>query len=169
MLAWAKSQWLVFLDQLTTVKLREFRASWQNSALTTQRKHHRLNGFFNFCIDNDWLTKNPSKRMKGVHASSVPTDYFTLSVEKNVDGTYAYGEWKGGRDFRHRASRLRALILLMRWSGLSILDAVTLERKRLPGLSPVALSPRGSGTGGRYVFVRSRRSGRVASDRLHHR
>jgi integrase len=134
LLAWAKSESLVFLDQLTTPKLREFRASWKNSALTAQRKHHRLNGFFNFCIDNDWLTKNPSKRMKGVHASPVPTDYFTPSeLKKIVDGTYAYGEWKGGRDFRHRASRLRALILLMRWSGLSILDAVTLERKRLQG------------------------------------
>jgi len=45
LLAWAKSQSLVFLDQLTTAKLREFRASWKNCALTTQRKHHRLNGF----------------------------------------------------------------------------------------------------------------------------
>ena len=51
--------------------------------------------------------------------------------------TYAYGDWKGGRDFEHRALRLRALILLMRWSGLSILDAVTLERQRLQGHRPL--------------------------------
>ena len=35
--------------------------------------------------------------------------------------------------FEHRSLRLRALILLMRWSGLSILDAVILERRRLDG------------------------------------
>jgi integrase/recombinase XerD len=132
LLTWAKTRSLVFLDQLTTARLREFRAAWKNGALTTQRKHHRLNGFFNFCIENEWLTRNPSKRMKAVHATFVPTDYFTpAEFEKIIDGTYAYGEWQGGRDFEHRALRLRALILLMRWSGLSILDAVTLECKRL--------------------------------------
>jgi integrase/recombinase XerD len=134
LLEWARSQSLVFLDQLTTARLRDFRASWKNASLTTQRKHHRLNGFFEFCIENEWLTRNPSKKMKGVKATSEPTDYFTpAEFKKIVDGTYAYGNWKGGRDFKHRPLRLRALILLMRWSGLSILDAVTLERKRLEG------------------------------------
>ena len=45
LLTWAKSESLAFLDQLTTARLREFHASWKNGALTTQRKHHRLNGF----------------------------------------------------------------------------------------------------------------------------
>jgi integrase len=132
LLPWAKSQSLVFLDQLTTPKLREFRASWKNSSLTSQRKHHRLNSFFDFCIENEWLIRNPAKRMKAVHVTPRPTDYFTASeFAKVVDGTYAYAQWKGGRDFEHRSLRLRALILLMRWSGLSIIDAVTLERHRL--------------------------------------
>jgi integrase/recombinase XerD len=132
LLNWAKGESLNFIDELTTVRLREFRASWKNASLTTQRKHHRLNGFFDFCIENEWLHKNTSKKMKPVQVSPDPTDYFTPSeMEKIIDGTYAYGEWRGGRDFEHRATRPRALILLMRWSGLSILDAVTLERRRL--------------------------------------
>jgi len=47
--------------------------------------------------------------------------------QRIVDATYAYGEWRGGRDFHFRADRLRALVLLMRWSGLSIQDGVTHE------------------------------------------
>lgn len=134
LLRWAQSESLKFLDELTTSKLREFRASWGNGALTTQRKHHRLNGFFAFCMESDWLLKNPSKRMKAVKVSSKPTDYFTPEeFSKIIDGTYAYANWRGGRDFAHRPLRLRTLILLMRWSGLSILDAVTLERRRLEG------------------------------------
>jgi integrase/recombinase XerD len=39
----------------------------------------------------------------------------------------------GGRNFEHRPLRLRALIFLMRWSGLCILYAITLERRRLEG------------------------------------
>lgn len=70
--------------------------------------------------------------MKSVQVSQEPTDYFTpAEFARIVDATYAYGAWKGGRDFEHRSLRLRALILLMRWSGLSILDAVTLERRRI--------------------------------------
>jgi integrase/recombinase XerD len=134
LLQWAKRESLNFLDELTTTKVREFRASWNNGGLTTQRKHHRLNGFFDFCIESEWLHKNPAKKMKPVQVSPNPTDYFTPGeFEKIVDATYAYGQWKGGRDFQHRTLRLRVLILLMRWSGLSILDAVTLERRRLEG------------------------------------
>jgi integrase len=134
LLAWARRESLNFLDELTTAKLREFRAFWKNGAMTTQRKHHRLNGFFDFCIANEWLHRNPAKKMKPVRVSQEPTDYFTpTELERIVDGTYIYGKWRGGRDFQHRPVRLRALILLMRWAGLSILDAVTLERGRLAG------------------------------------
>lgn len=78
--------------------------------------------------------QKPGKEVKAVHVSPIPTNYFTPSeFAKIIDGTHTYGEWRGGRDFEHRSLRLRALILLMRWSGLSILDAVTLERHRLQG------------------------------------
>jgi hypothetical protein len=62
------------------VRLREFRASWKNGALTTQQKRHRLNGFFDFCTENEWLHKNPSKKTKPVQVSLDPTDY-------DVDGS----------------------------------------------------------------------------------
>src|ERR1039457_2245865 len=47
-----------------------------------------------------------------------------------VDSTYIY-QPKGWVECRNQATRLRVLILLMRWSGLAIRDAVTLERRRL--------------------------------------
>src|SRR5260370_9907948 len=133
---------MTFRDELATEKRGEFRAWGKTGALTTQRKHHRLNGFFDFCIENDWLLRNPAKKMKSVQVTQEPTDYFTpAEFGKIVDATYAYGEWKGGRDFEHRSLRLRALILLLRWLGLSILDAVTLERRRLDG-DRLLLDPR---------------------------
>jgi hypothetical protein len=45
-----------------------------------------------------------------------------------VTDKYEYG---GGNDNQHRALRMRVLTMLMRWSGLSILDATSLERERL--------------------------------------
>jgi integrase/recombinase XerD len=76
------------------------------------------------------VAQEPLEEVKPVQVSPDPTDYFTpTEFEKIVDATYAYADWRGGRNFQHRALRLRALVLLMRWSGLSILDAVTLERR----------------------------------------
>src|SRR5215472_9380621 len=70
--------------------------------------------------------------MKRVEEKRVPTDYFTREeFEQVVDATYAYGDWQGGHDFHGREKRMGALVLLMRWSGLAIKDAVTLERQRL--------------------------------------
>jgi integrase len=61
----------------------------------------------------------------------VPTDYFLREeFDAILKATEKY-EFGGGTDCRHRALRLRALTLLMRWSGLSILDATKLERDRL--------------------------------------
>jgi integrase len=132
LLGWVKERGLTLLTELTTPELTKFRASWGNGPNTTRRKHERLIGFLNFCIANDWLEKNPAARMKRVEEKRVPTDYFTREeFERVVDATYIYGEWQGGHDFHTRQGRLRALILLMRWSGLAIKDAVTLERQRL--------------------------------------
>jgi len=47
-----------------------------------------------------------------------------------MDAAYIY-QPKGWVECRNQATRLRILTLLMRWSGLAIRDAVTLERRRL--------------------------------------
>jgi integrase/recombinase XerD len=132
LLDWSEDQGLVLLKELITANLIRFRASWSNGPNTTRRKHERLIGFFNFCIANDWLGKNPAVKMKKVEEKRVPTDYYTpKEFHRIVDTTYVYGDWQGGRDFEYRPHRLRALVLLLRWSGLGIKDAVTLERERL--------------------------------------
>jgi integrase len=80
----------------------------------------------------DWLDKNPALLLKRVKIESKPTDYFPKKeFEALVDATYGYGNWVGGHDYEHRRDRVRALVLLMRWSGLAIKDAVTLERTRI--------------------------------------
>jgi len=131
-LPWTKHRGLIRLRDLTPIELVNFRATWANNGLTANRKLSRLVGFFAFCIQNGWLHENPAMRLKRATAHSLPTGWFPKPEFKRiVDATYAYGEWRGGRDFQFRADRLRALVLLMRWSGLAIQDAVTLERDRL--------------------------------------
>jgi hypothetical protein len=63
----------------------------------------------------------------------MPTDYFTRKeFDEIIDATFAYRENRGETGSAN-STRLRTLTLLMRWSGLRIRDAITLERTRLIG------------------------------------
>jgi integrase len=100
--------------------------------VTTHRKHERMHSFFAFCVANDLRRKNPMDALKKPKTPDVvPTDYFLpKEFEQIIAATDKY-EYGGGNDNQHRGQRLRALTLLMRWSGLAILDATSLERERL--------------------------------------
>ncbi|MCL2659671.1 MAG: site-specific integrase [Acidobacteriaceae bacterium] len=133
LLKWAKGESLTYLDEFTTDNLTLFRNTWADGPLSRSKKHDRMIGFFKFCIDHKWIQENPAKPMGKVKVKQVPTDYFPPDeFAKIIDATYAYRP-KGDSEYRHQSIRIRTLILLMRWSGLRISDAVTLERSRLIG------------------------------------
>jgi hypothetical protein len=81
---------------------------------------------------DDLLRKKPMDALKKPKTPDiVPTDYLLPSeVEKIVAAAVRY-EYGGGNNSQHRGQRLRVLTLFMRWSGLAILDATSLERERL--------------------------------------
>jgi len=131
-LPFCEARKFVHIDQLLPIDLTEFRSTWNNGEATTHRKHERMHSFFAFCVANDMLRKNPMDALKKPKTPDVvPTDYFLPEeFEQIVAATERY-EYGGGNDNEHRGQRLRALSLLMRWSGLAILDATSLERERL--------------------------------------
>jgi integrase len=113
------------IDQIKLQHIQEWRNTWKDSALTASKKQERIKGFFQFCVRNGYLRNNPSNGLSKIKVTQKPTEYFTDDEFEKII-TIA----KDARDARY-AQRLTALILLMRWSGLAIRDAVTLERSRL--------------------------------------
>ncbi len=108
-------------------KLRE---SWKTSAITTRK---RLRGFFRFCLDRDWIQKNPAKAVKAPPMKHIPTlPYSDSEWEKILWALDAYGEIHNTSPERIRR-KLKGLVLLMRYSGLRISDAVPLKRDRING------------------------------------
>ncbi|MGI8746653.1 MAG: tyrosine-type recombinase/integrase [Bryobacteraceae bacterium] len=132
-LTWAKDKGVRFLKEIDLSFLREYRATWKDAALAKKKKQERLIGFFWFCLRAGWLTSNPTQGIGKIAVDSTPTDYFPRDeFEKIMDATYLYREnrWEQGD---RNGARLRAITLLMRWSGLRIRDAITLERTRVVG------------------------------------
>jgi integrase len=131
LLAWCRQHALVWLEQLRLPQVRQFRQTWELARTTTTRRHERLRSFFAFCMANGWLSLNPTDMLKKPLAGrTIPTDYFNRHEFQQIVAATKRYEYRG-LDCRYRGSRIRALVLLMRWSGLAISDAVGLAKDRL--------------------------------------
>jgi integrase/recombinase XerD len=130
-LAWTNSARFTSITEITTADLEGFRDTWTDGPLAKKKKQERLIGFFYYCLRLGWIKSNPAVLLGRIRADGPPTDYFPKNeFDKIMDATYIY-QPRGWVECRNQATRLRILTLLMRWSGLAIRDAVTLERRRL--------------------------------------
>ena len=134
LLPWAESQALRYLDEITTPVYRKWRSSWQVNSNTRQKRQGTVSEFFAFCVNNEWIQKNPVKAAGKITAEQVPTLPFSKEqFQAIIEATeHFYHPHHGDRSKEH-AQKVRILILLMRWSGLAIGDAVLFERSRLHG------------------------------------
>jgi integrase/recombinase XerD len=120
-----KEKGLVFVSDFTVDRTREFRESWPNKNFAAQKKLESLRAFFRFCQDAGWIDSNPAKKLKAGKTDPPQIIPFTdEEIEKIL---------KACRKHPNKLNRvrLRALILLMRYTGLRIRDAVTLSRDRI--------------------------------------
>ena len=136
-LAWSLIQGFEYIDEIDLDALLNIRNTWSDAALAKQKKQSRAIGFFWACVRRRYLIENPAIGLGRIKVVQVPTDYFPADeFQRNLDATDIYGDPRGGfisvEDLR---IRLRIMTLLMRWSGLRIRDAITLERHRLHGES----------------------------------
>ena len=133
-LAWTRVEGIEYLDELELDTLLNFRNTWKDGPLAKQKKQSRVIGFFWACVRRRYLTENPAIGLGKIKVVQIPTDYFPPDeFERIIAATYIRRGDRGGGDVKANQTRLRTMTLLMRWSGLRIRDAVTLERHRLNG------------------------------------
>ncbi len=125
--AFAEEHGLVFIRAFDVEWTRKFRESWPNKNLAARKKLENLRAFFRFCEDSGWVDSNPAQKIRPPKITSSPT--LPLSdeeVEKILRACDRYPN-PDNRD------RLRALVLLLRFSGLRIGDACTISKNRIEG------------------------------------
>ncbi|MGH9684451.1 MAG: tyrosine-type recombinase/integrase [Candidatus Acidiferrales bacterium] len=117
----AKNEGFAYLSQFDLETLRKFRATWQHKNFAARNKTENLRALFRFSHDAGWLKENPAKKLKSPKITSTPTQPFTRTefarILKACDG------YRG-----RNAELLKAFVLLLRYSGLRIRDAVTLRQ-----------------------------------------
>jgi integrase/recombinase XerD len=129
-LAWTKDCGLRYLKELTPERLTAWRSTWKDNALAASKKYQRAVGFFYFCMRMKWLSENPMKSLHPPKVKQDPTLPFTAEEVNAIVSACDRFPLKGiyGEGSRRR---LRAMVLLLRYSGLRIRDAATLRRERL--------------------------------------
>jgi integrase/recombinase XerD len=119
--------------QLKADPLENFRSGWADGPLSSCKKIQRLRAFFSFCQKNKWISENPALDLEAPKLHRKPTLPFTQDeMVKIIAAIDAYIESSARNGFEN-AQRIRALILLLRYSGMRISDAVSLSTDRIRG------------------------------------
>jgi len=125
-----------FLNELDPPILRQFLAPWTDHNMSALKRLKRLRAFFNFAHKSNWITANPVRYFRTPKVAHRPVMPFTpeemaeilAACEKNGakcrDGKYSADE---------RIRRIRAFVLVLRYTGLRLHEAVALERSRIEG------------------------------------
>ena len=123
LLAFCRAHGYSLLRQLTATNLRTFRNSWPHSALSSVKCLECLRSFMRYCKDESWIDANSVMVLKPPKVSLRPTLPFDdgemtriLAAADALEGWGSFGP------------KARAMVLLLRYSGVRMQDAACLER-----------------------------------------
>lgn len=117
------------LDVLTGFRA-EWHTRWHHSTGTIRMNIQMLRKFFRFCTAREWILKNLASQLEVPNVKSRPTLPFSLEEwAKILQVLPSYGT----RIPHAEPQRLHALVLLLRYSGMRIGDAVRCETTWIDG------------------------------------
>ena len=118
---WADENGLVVLEDLDESAARAWVASWTCRPSTVRQRLSQLKAFFRFTVERGWADRSLLATLRPPRSDSPPTM------------PLAEAEMRALLAASQDSPKEHSLILLMRYSGLAIGDAVTLRRESLAG------------------------------------
>ena len=123
---------ILFLREVTLEHLSGWRAGWTSfyqSQFALRNHQSRMRAFFNYCQKARMIDYNPARGLSAIaiRDEDYKVDPFTeAEVKKAIDMA-----GKISNVTPVNRERVKALMQLQRWSGLSLVDAVCLQRSEL--------------------------------------
>src|SRR5262249_48877988 len=98
---------------------------------TTQKRLENVRAFFSFCFASGWIQSNPAKLVKAGKVQPAPTmPYSDDEWEKIMWAVDLYLE-EHPQSTEAVKKKIKAMLLLLRYSGIRISDAVSFKRDRI--------------------------------------
>jgi integrase len=131
--AFLTSRSVRLVRQIQPELMEDFRASWKDGAMSSSKKLERLRAFFRYAQKRKWIAENPAAELKPPRIVLKPTMPFThdeMSKILSAVSLYLDTAASNGLD---NARRIRGLVLVLRYTGMRISDAVSLRPDRVNG------------------------------------
>lgn len=121
------------VSTIGTVALDAYRATREVKPGTWRKELETLRAFFAWCLERDWIQKNPAAALKMPRTEELVTQPFTGDeVVAMIDAcSKIASDNPSETDYVRR--RARALVYTLLYSGLRVSDVATLERSALNG------------------------------------
>ena len=123
-----------FLIQIDVPALRAFRVGWQDGPLSSTKKLERLRSFYRFAQENKWVEDALARKLKSPKLKQRPTLPFShdemVRILAATNMLIKEAITPAGKASAHR---LHSLVLLLRYSGMRIGDAVRLRVDQIVG------------------------------------
>ncbi len=120
---------LVNIGDVRTEHVMAFRNGLKGAQNTRAKKVFRIIGFFEFAVEMGWINRNIARAEAVVIPYADDQTPRALNASQFATLMAAIPKVNGKTTDAQRAM-LRALCMLMRWTGLAIRDACTIERVR---------------------------------------
>ena len=129
LLKFCNAQGIDFIKDITLSHLGSWRGTWNVQAPQARRsRQEKVKNFFKFAYASGWVNTNPTAQISAIKVrhddlnvrALAPKEYDKIVA--SVDKTSMTPE---------NVARIRVLIQLQRWSGLSLVDAVCLAKDEL--------------------------------------
>jgi integrase/recombinase XerD len=131
MRSFAETRGLHSLRDFDLDVLETFQAEWHEGAVASLKKLERVKAFFRAALIRRWIEDNPAAAMRGPKLRARPTLPFTREEMASILAAIEQYPDKSGKTGQANALRLRAFVLLLRYSGVRIGDATSLSIERL--------------------------------------
>ncbi len=113
--------------------LESFQGEWNFGDVTALKTLERLKSFFRAASARKWIVENPTLTLRGPKPKPRPTLPFTEDEMTRILTAIEKYPNKSRKIGQSNALRLRAFVLVLRYTGMRISDVVTLSTDRLVG------------------------------------
>jgi integrase len=139
------------IDHITPDDLGKLKEGWKLKASTAIKRLERLRSFFKFCVDRDWIVKNPAAALRAPKETAIEKKPYDNDELDKISWAVPLFPIKGIYGEENR-ERIKAFISVLRWTGLRIRDVVQLQR---------------SAVDGKYITVRTHKNGKPVQLPIH--
>jgi site-specific recombinase XerD len=113
--------------------LTRYMATWTDAVTTQITKRESLIEFFRFCVKAKYRPDNPAGDLPTIPATTPQTDVFTHEELKAIIEAFPRFVDEYGRTGQPIALQVKAFVLVMRYTGLSIGDVAGLPKSAING------------------------------------